>query len=147
MSDLNSQSKAYSRLVQKHRPMPPILKNVVLAFLVGGTICLIGQAILNFYIYLGFSPTDALNPTVATVIFLAALATGTGVYKKLGQFGGAGAFVPVTGFANAVTSAAMEFKKEGFIQGIGSKMFILAGSVIVYGVATAFVIGIISAII
>ncbi len=139
--------KDYNMLVQRRRPNPPILKNVILAFLVGGTICLIGQGILNGYIYIGFSPADAQNPTVATVIFLAALATGTGVYKRLGQFGGAGAFIPVTGFANAVTSAAMEFKKEGYIQGIGSKMFILAGSVIVYGVVTAFVIGLISAII
>lgn len=137
----------YTSMVQRHRPNPPLLKNVILAFLVGGTICLIGQGILNLYIYLGFSATEANDPTVATVIFLASLATGTGVYKKLGRFGGAGAFIPVTGFANAVTSAAMEFKKEGLIQGIGSKMFILAGSVIVYGVVTAFIIGLISAII
>lgn len=138
---------SYTQKINQNRPAPPLLKNLVMAFLIGGIICVIGQAILNLYIYLGFSPTEAANPTVATVIFLAALATGLGVYKKLGRFAGAGSFIPVTGFANAVTSAAMEFKKEGLIQGIGSKMFILAGSVIVYGVVTAFVIGIISVII
>ena len=137
----------YLKKVRSYKPIPPLLKNVILAFLIGGAISLIGQAILNFYIYLGFTPTDAADPTVATVIFLAALATGLGLYKKLGRLAGAGSFIPVTGFANAVTSAAMEFKKEGFIQGIGSKMFILAGSVIVYGVVTAFIIGIISVII
>ena len=142
-----SKEYEYIQKVKKHRPFPPLLKNVVIAFLVGGAISLLGQVILNFYIYIGFSPEEAVDPTVATVIFLAALTTGMGYYKKLGQFAGAGSFIPVTGFANAVTSAAMEFKKEGFIQGIGSKMFILAGSVIVYGVVTAFVIGIISALI
>ena len=143
----SNKNQDYQKKVNKHRPFPPLLKNVVIAFLVGGAISLIGQGILNFYIFIGFSPDEAADPTIATVIFLAALATGLGFYKKLGKFAGAGSFIPVTGFANAVTSAAMEFKKEGLIQGIGSKMFILAGSVIVYGVVTAFVIGIISAII
>jgi len=92
------------------------------------------------------NPEDAANSTVAAVILLASLLTGLGLFDRLARFAGAGLAVPVTGFANSVTSAALEFKKEGLVLGIGSRMFSLAGTVILFGVITAFVVGLISAI-
>lgn len=138
----------YQKMVQQKQPKPPVLKNVFNAFWVGGTICLIGQFIQNFYANaLDMSMTDASNPTVATVIFIGGLLTALGVFDDIGKFAGAGTAVPVTGFANSMVSAALEFKREGLVLGVGSKMFILAGSVIVFGVVTAFVVGLISALI
>ncbi|ACB85233.1 stage V sporulation protein AC [Natranaerobius thermophilus JW/NM-WN-LF] len=137
----------YSQLAKEKHPKPPLLKNVLNAFVVGGLICVLGQAIYNLYMYIGYSQEDAVDPAVATIIFLAALATGLGVFDKIAKFAGAGTAVPVTGFANSITSSALEFKREGYVLGVASKMFILAGSVIVYGVVTAFIIGLISAII
>lgn len=129
------------------KPRPPLVKNVVMAFLVGGLVCVLGQFILNTYTALGVPAEQAGNPTVATIIFMAALLTGFGVFDNLARHGGAGLAVPVTGFANSVTSMAIEFRREGLVLGTGSKMFSLAGSIIVFGVVTAFVIGIISALI
>ncbi|OWZ83980.1 stage V sporulation protein AC [Natranaerobius trueperi] len=137
----------YSQIAKEKHPKPPLVKNVLTAFFVGGFVCLIGQAVQNLYIYFGFSPEDAQDPTVATMIFIAALLTGLGVFDKIAKFAGAGTAIPITGFANSVTSSALEFKREGFVHGVASKMFVLAGSVIVYGVVTAFFIGLISAII
>lgn len=137
----------YSQMIQKKQPKPPLLKNLFNAFWVGGTICLIGQFIQSFYAnFFDMSMKDASNPTVATVIFIGGLLTALGVFDDLGKFAGAGTAVPVTGFANSMVSAALEFKREGLVLGVGSKMFILAGSVIVFGVVTAFIVGIISAI-
>ena len=108
---------------------------------------MLGQFILNTYIALGVPTEEAGNPTVATVIFIAALLTGFGVFDNLARHAGAGLAVPVTGFANSVTAMAIEFRREGLVLGTGSKMFALAGPIIVFGVVTAFVIGIISALI
>ncbi|MGI6309056.1 MAG: stage V sporulation protein AC [Dethiobacteria bacterium] len=136
--------KNWSRLKQ---PKPPLVKNVLQAFFFGGTICLLGQFILNLYIFLGVPLQQAGNPTVATVIFIAAVLTGLGVFDNIANLAGAGTAVPVTGFANSVTSMAIEFKREGWVLGTGAKMFALAGSVIMFGVVTAFIIGLISALI
>lgn len=129
------------------QPKPPLLKNIIYAFLFGGGICTIGQAILNLFVALGVPENQAGNPTVATVIFIAAVMTGLGVFDDIARVAGAGIAVPVTGFANSVTSMAVEFRREGLVLGTGSKMFALAGSVIVFGVVTAFFIGLISALI
>lgn len=112
-----------------------------------GTICLIGQSITTFYIYFfNFTEQTAGNPTVATLIFLTMLLTGFGVYDHIGQFAGAGTAVPVTGFGNAVISAAIEHRTEGFILGVGGNMLKLAGPVIVYGVFAAFVVALVKTI-
>jgi stage V sporulation protein AC len=141
-----AQNREYQQLAKQHRPPVPVLRNVAVAWVVGGLICVIGQALMNMYIKLGFKPEQAGGPTAATLIFVTALLTGLGVFDKLGQFAGAGTAVPVTGFANSVVSAAMEFKREGLVLGVGAKMFALAGPVIVYGAVTAFFIGVIKAI-
>lgn len=137
----------YEKLQQKHELKRPVLKNCIKAFFVGGTICLIGQAITYFYIYFfDFTEKTAGNPTVATMVFLALLLTGFGVYDRLGQFAGAGSAVPVTGFGNAVISSAIEHRTEGYVLGVGGNMFKLAGSVIVFGVFSAFVVALIKTI-
>lgn len=136
--------KNWSRLKQ---PKPSLIKNILQAFFFGGTICLLGQFILNLYIYWGVPVEQAGNPTVATIIFIAALLTGFGVFDNIAQLAGAGLAVPVTGFANSVASMAIEFKREGLVLGVGAKMFALAGAVILFGVITAFVVGLISAMI
>lgn len=136
--------KNWSRLKQTK---PPLVKNILQAFFFGGITCLLGQFILNLYIYWGVPVEQAGNPTVATVIFIAALLTGFGVFDNIAQLAGAGLAVPVTGFANSVASMAIEFKREGLVLGVGAKMFALAGAVILFGVITAFVVGLISAII
>ncbi|MBK3494914.1 stage V sporulation protein AC [Viridibacillus sp. YIM B01967] len=139
--------KDYEQLQTQLSPKTPILKNVLKAFLVGGIICTIGQAITFFYMAnFDFTERTAGNPTVSTMIFIAMLLTGFGLYKKLGQFGGAGSAVPVTGFGNAVISAAIEHKTEGFVLGVGGNIFKLAGSVIVFGVVSAFLVALIKLI-
>src|SRR5699024_4623094 len=125
-----------------------IFKKCNKVILICGFIFLFGQAILIFYIYFfDFTEYTVGNPTVATLIFLTMLLTGTGLYEKIAQFSGAGTAVPVTGFGNAVISSAIEHRSEGFILGVGSNMLKLAGPVIVYGVFAAFVIAIIKTII
>lgn len=139
--------KKYAQLEQKISPKTPLLRNMVLAFLVGGTICLIGQFVALFYMsFFDFTERTASNPTVATMIFIAMLLTGFGLYKKIGQFGGAGSAVPITGFSNAVVSAAIEHKSEGYVLGVGGNMFKLAGSVILFGVFSAFAVALIKTI-
>ncbi|MCS0672545.1 stage V sporulation protein AC [Cytobacillus firmus] len=138
------EQQQYEQLEQKHELKRPVLKNCIRAFWVGGLICIIGQAITYFYIYFfNFTEQTAGNPTVATMIFISMLLTGFGVYDRLGQFGGAGSAVPVTGFGNAVISAAIEHRTEGFVLGVGGNMFKLAGSVILFGVFSAFVVALI----
>lgn len=140
-------AKKYAKIEQEISPKTPILQNTLKAFLTGGTICLIGQVISIFYMtYFDFTERTSSNPTVATMIFIAMLLTGFGQYKKIGQFGGAGAAVPITGFGNAVVSAAIEHKSEGYVLGVGGNMFKLAGSVILFGVASAFVVALIKTI-
>ena len=134
----------YKNNIKKFQPKTPYVINCVKAFLVGGLICLIGQGIQNFYMTVfNFSEKNVGNPTVATLILISALLTGLGIYDKLGQFAGAGSAVPVTGFANSMTSAAMEHRSEGIVLGVATNMFKLAGSVIVFGVVAAYVVGMI----
>lgn len=138
----NQQQKKYQQKIKPLQPKTPYLLNCAKAFLVGGFICAIGQGIQNFYItFFDFNEKTAGNPTVATLILIAALLTGFGVYDKIGQFAGAGSIVPVTGFANAMTSAALEHKSEGLVLGVASKMFQLAGAVIVFGTVAAYIVG------
>jgi stage V sporulation protein AC len=141
------EAKQYQSFEQKRETKRPILLNCIKAFLIGGSICFIGQIITTFYIYyFNFTEQTAGNPTTATLIFITMLLTGFGLYNKLGQFAGAGSAVPVTGFGNAVIAAAIEHRTEGFIVGVGTNMFKVAGPVIVYGVFSAFVIAIIKTI-
>lgn len=125
------------------KPKPPLLKNVVLAFVAGGLICVIGQVIQNYFISLGFPEKEAAGPTSAVLIFLGAFFTGLGVYDELGKHAGAGSIVPITGFANSIVAPAMEWKREGYVFGIGAKMFTIAGPVIVYGTIAAMAVGLI----
>lgn len=137
----------YQTIEQQITPKTPLPHNLLKAFLVGGTICAIGQAVTYFYIiFFDFTEQTAGNPTVATMIFFAMLLTGFGLYRKLGQFAGAGSAVPVTGFGNAVISAAIEHKSEGLVLGVGSNMFKLAGSVILFGVVSAFFVALVKLI-
>ena len=138
------EKEKYQRLEQQVTPKPPYLKNIVKAFFVGGIICTIGQAISLFYMtFFNFTEQTAGNPTVATMVFFSMLLTGLGLYKKIGQFGGAGSAVPVTGFGNAVISAAIEHKSEGYVLGVGGNLFKLAGSVVLFGVVSAFFVALI----
>ncbi len=137
----------YQTIEQQISPKTPLALNLLKAFLVGGIICTIGQAVTYFYIiFFDFTEQTAGNPTVATMIFFAMLLTGFGLYRKLGQFAGAGSAVPVTGFGNAVISAAIEHKSEGLVLGVGSNMFKLAGSVILFGVVSAFFVALVKLI-
>lgn len=141
---LNLTKEVYAKRAEQYKPKKNVWLNSVKAFLVGGFICSLGQAITNFYIYFfDFTEQTAGNPTVATLIFIAVLLTGFGVYDNIGQFAGAGSAVPVTGFANSVASAAIEHRSEGYVLGVGGNMFKLAGSVIVYGVVASFAVALI----
>jgi len=138
------QSQQFQKLMQKNAPKQPIVKNLLWAFFVGGAICVVGQAIQNYLIATwGFTLKEAGAPTASVLVFLGALFTGLGVYDELGKRAGAGSIVPITGFANSIVAPALEFKREGYVFGIGAKMFIIAGPVIVYGLITAVIIGLI----
>ncbi len=143
MSDQFNQ-KQYNNTLKNYQPKPNLIVNCLKAFVVGGLICLFGQMLTDIYMNVfDMTEKEAGNPTVTTLILLSALLTGFGVYDKLGQFAGAGSAVPVTGFANSITSAALEHRSEGIVLGVATNMFKLAGSVIVFGVVAAYVVGII----
>ena len=135
--------KEYDKIVQKNSPKSKIVKNCLKAFFIGGTICTIGQGL--FALYQSFGLDEKMSKTLVSVslIFLGILFTAIGVYDKIARHGGAGTLVPITGFANAVSSPAIEFKSEGYIAGLGAKLFIIAGPVIVYGVSASIVYGVI----
>jgi stage V sporulation protein AC len=131
----------YDKLVKDIEPKRPIFKNCIRAFLVGGTICTIGQGLHLFFItYFNFNEKTAVSPTLVVLIFVAALLTGLGVYDHIGQWAGAGSGVPITGFANSIASAAIEHRSEGYVLGVAGNMFRLAGAIIVYGVFSAFIV-------
>lgn len=138
---LTVQQKQYQKKFEKLKPKQPVIKNVVWAFIVGGLICAFGQGIMNYFMVLGLSSKDAVGPTSAVLILLSALATGLGIYDELGRKAGAGSIVPITGFANSIVAPAMEFKREGYVFGVGAKMFVIAGPVLVYGITTAVIAG------
>ena len=133
--------KEYGKLVKDMSPKSPLGKDCLLAFLVGGAICTLGQLIMDGYMALGLSKDDAGTAVSMTLIALSALFTGLSLYDNLAKHAGAGTLVPITGFANAVTAPAVEVKTEGFILGVGAKMFTIAGPVIVYGVSASVVYG------
>ena len=133
----------YGKLAKRRSPNTKLYKTVPAAFLVGGLICCIGQAVLNMYKSLGIPEEQAGTLTSVSLVFLSAVLTGFGLYDKIAKHAGAGTLVPITGFANAVVSPAMEFKTEGYVLGVGAKIFIIAGPVIVYGLAASAVYGII----
>ena len=135
--------KEYGKLVQSLAPKSPIWKDCINAFWVGGLICALGQLIMNGYLALDMEKMDASCATSMTLVALAALLTGFSVYDDIAKFAGAGTLVPITGFSNAVSAPAIEFKTEGFILGVGAKMFTIAGPVIVYGVSASVIYGLI----
>ena len=133
----------YKDYVENKTPKSPIIRDCVFAFLVGGFICVIGQFIKNLSIYLGAGLDDTKTIVPVVLIFIAGLLTAFGIYDKSGKFAGAGSIIPITGFANSIVSSAMEFKKEGWILGLGAKIFTIAGPVIAYGTVASVVYGLI----
>jgi len=137
----------YQDFAKEREPKRPVVKNCVKAFFVGGIICVIGQALQWMFMnYFGFDEKTAGNPASAILIIAAVLLTAFGVYDHIAQWAGAGTAVPITGFANTMASAAIEHKTEGYVLGVGGNMFKLSGSVIVYGVFSAFVVAIVKLI-
>jgi stage V sporulation protein AC len=135
--------REYDKMTKLKSPNSPFITNIIWAFLVGGVICTIGQIIYNIYEYCGLNQLDASTSTSITLIFLGALFTGLKIYDNLAKRAGAGSLVPITGFANAVVAPALEFKSEGYVLGMSAKMFTIAGPVLVFGIVSSIVYGLI----
>ena len=135
--------KEYGRLVKDLSPKSPMWRDCLMAFLVGGLICTLGQLAINGYTAMGLEKQDASTAASMTLVVLSALLTGLSLYDNIAKHAGAGTLVPITGFANSVAAPAVEFKTEGFILGVGAKMFTIAGPVIVYGVSASVIYGVI----
>lgn len=142
MEPINTQ-KEYQEYVDKKSPNSPIWKNCLNAFLVGGLICSIGQFTMEICKFRGLSQDISSTIVSILLIFLSAFLTALNVFNKIGKFAGAGSLVPITGFANSIVSPAMEYKSEGYVMGVGAKMFTVAGPVLVYGISTSILIGIV----
>ena len=136
--------KEYSDYVDKKSPNSPILKNCFNAFWVGGLICSIGQIIMDFCKYKGLDQTSSSTVVSIILIGIAAILTGLNIFNKIGKFAGAGSLIPITGFANSIVSPAIEYKSEGYVMGVGGKMFTVAGPVLVFGISASVIIGIIA---
>lgn len=132
----------YQKYVDKKTPNSKLFRNIIRAFVVGGAICIIGQFFNNLYKAKGLDVEISSSLTAITMVFLGAFFTGLNIYDELGRFAGAGSIVPITGFANSIVSPAMEYKSEGYVLGIGSKMFLIAGPVIVYGLLVSVIAGV-----
>lgn len=143
MANINQVKNDYQNIVDKHSPKNKVFVNSIKAFFVGGLICTLGQALISLYLYLGLSYYESTTLATDSLIFISFVLTAFNVYDDIGKFGGAGALVPITGFANSMVSAGMEYKKEGYIYGLGAKLFTIAGPVIVFGTIASVVIGII----
>ncbi len=140
---MNMDKETYGKFVKARMPKSPILKDCALAFLIGGLISALAECLFHLYLY-WMIPEDTVKILVpVTLVFLASLLTGFGIFDDIARFAGAGTLVPITGFANAVTAPAIENKSEGFIMGVGAKMFTIAGPVIVYGTASSVLYGVI----
>ena len=137
----------YQKLVQDNSPPRPIFKNMLWAFFVGGVICTVGQVVLNIASKVENTKAEASAVTLAVMILIGTVLTAFGVYDELAEKGGAGAAVPITGFANTMTSAAMEFRREGVLLGMAAKMFVIAGPVIVFGILSGFIVPLIKVLI
>jgi len=136
-------NKEYQNYVDKKSPNSPILKNCFNSFWVGGLICTIGQFIMEICKYRGLD--NEISSTIVSIIliFISAFLTGLNLFNKIGKFAGAGSLVPITGFANSIVSPAMEYKSEGYVMGVGAKMFTVAGPVLVYGISSAIIVGLV----
>lgn len=142
MADMQPDKNEYKQYVEKMSPKPTYLKNIIMAFLVGGLICCIGQGINDFYMkMINLDKLAAASATSMTLIFIGAFLTGLGVYDLIGKRAGAGSIIPITGFANSIVSPAMEFKKEGYVTGVGANLFKIAGPVLVYGISSSIICG------
>lgn len=135
--------KDYQEYVNQKSPNSPILKNCFNAFWVGGLICSIGQIIFSFCLYKGLDETSSGTIVSIILIAISAFLTALNIFNKIGKFAGAGSLVPITGFANSIVAPAMEYKSEGYIMGVGAKMFTVAGPVLVYGISTSIIVGIV----
>lgn len=142
MKPINTQ-KEYQDYVNKKSPNSPITKNCFNAFIVGGFICSIGQLITEVCKYRGLDNEISATITSIILIFLSAFLTALNLFNKIGKFAGAGSLVPITGFANSIVSPAMEYKSEGYVMGVGAKMFTVAGPVLVYGISASILVGIV----
>ena len=143
MKDIEAKQE-YLDYVDKKSPNSPILKNCFNAFWVGGLICTIGQFIFEFCKYKGLDETTCSTIVSITLIGIAAILTGLNIFNKIGKFAGAGSLVPITGFANSIVSPAIEYKSEGYVMGVGGKMFTVAGPVLVFGISASVLVGIIA---
>ena len=135
--------KEYQEYVKQKSKKSPIVKDTVLAFLIGGTICVMGQLIRNGWTAYGLAAEDAATATSISLVFLSVLLTALNLYNKLGRYGGAGTLEPITGLANAVSSPAIDFRAEGIVTGMAAKMFLVAGPVIVFGTTASVVYGVV----
>ena len=135
--------KEYQQLAEEMSPKSPMRKDCLMAFVIGGLICTLGQVLINCYSAWGLSKDDAGTAASMTLVALSAVLTGLSLYDNLAKHAGAGTLVPITGFANSIAAPAVEFKTEGFILGVGAKMFTIAGPVIVYGLSASVVYGLI----
>ena len=143
MSVMKQDKNEYKNYVDKISPKPSYVKNYIMAFLVGGLICCIGQGINDFYMKIAnLEKLQASSATSMTLIFIGAFLTGLGVYDLIGKRAGAGSIIPITGFANSIVSPAMEFKKEGYVMGVVANLFKIAGPVLVYGISSSIICGI-----
>ena len=135
--------KEYNELVKQKSPNSDIIKDTILAFVIGGVFCTVGQLISFAWENLDLAKDDTSALTSATMIFLGALLTGIGIYDNIARYGGGGTLVPITGFANSIVSPAIEYQTEGYILGVGAKMFTIAGPVLVYGISASIIYGLI----
>lgn len=140
MNPINT-NKEYQEYVNQKSPNSPILKNCFNSFWVGGLICAIGQVIMEICKYRELDTNTSSTVVSISLIFLSAFLTSLNLFNKIGKFAGAGSLVPITGFANSIVSPAMEYKSEGYVMGVGSKMFTVAGPVLVYGISTSVIVG------
>lgn len=140
---MDMSKKDYESYVAKRAKPSPLGKNICFAFLIGGLICVLGQAMTDGYTALGLDKDDAGTATSVSLVFLSALLTGLRLYQKIARYGGASTLVPITGFANAVVAPAIDFKSEGIVTGMAAKMFVVAGPVIVFGVTASVVCGVV----
>lgn len=143
MEKINT-NKEYGDFVDKKTPNSPILKNCINSFWVGGLICTVGQIIFDFCKYSGLDETSSSTVVSIILIGISALLTSINIFNKIGKFAGAGSLVPITGFANSIVAPAIEYKSEGYVMGVGAKMFTVAGPVLVFGISTAVLVGLIA---
>ena len=138
---MDSDKQQYQQMTQEMMPKRPVLRNAVIAFVVGGLICVVGQGVQGFFMHQGMTTKEASAPTAVVMIGLGALLTGLGWYDRIVKHSGMGGTLPITGFANAMVAQAMEFRTEGLVMGVGARLFTVAGPVLVYGMTAAMVVG------